>query len=153
MTESREWHVELEQRLREAVRRVVDKAREYEEARIAAGYATRIVQEELARELGELLNGRAASMPQATYEQKKALANWVNNELRPLGLAVRCPATGRPAVLQASVGNDRAVGAFRFDTLAADGGREQRSWATRLPRLELVVDTSARVPRRIGPGR
>lgn len=153
MAESRERQVELEQGLREAVRKVVDKTRGYEEARIAARDATRIVQEELARELGESLNGRAASMPQATYEQKKTLANWVNNELRPLGLAVRCPATGRPAVLQASVGNDRAVGAFRFDTLAADGGREQRSWATRLPRLELIVDTSARVPRRVGPSR
>ncbi len=143
---------EGEREVRRAVRRLLA-GHGYEEVQAAASAATQAVREEVASALASPLNERAAQMPQATYEEKKELAKWVNAQLRPFGLAVRCPATGRPAILHAGVGGDRAVGTFRFDTMAHDGRREQRSWSTRLPQLEPIVDTSEQTPRRTGRGR
>lgn len=75
------------------------------------------VREELAARLSSRLAAQVRAMPHETYAEKQELAKWVNGQLRQLGLAVRCPKTGRPAILLADHGPDPEKGRFQVQTV------------------------------------
>jgi hypothetical protein len=104
------------------------------------------VRQKLATALEPSLNVYAVTLPQTTYEEKKALAKWVNAELRRFGLALRCPGTNQPCLLQAYQGNHPEIGRFRFDFVDAEGHRRQPISSANLPRLELMLDDLTRAP-------
>ncbi|MBX3316409.1 MAG: hypothetical protein KF902_06040 [Phycisphaeraceae bacterium] len=106
------------------------------------------VKQEFAAALAEPLNAELARMPTGTYEQKKDMAAFVNAQARPFGLAVKCPRSGSPGILQANTGNNPAVGRFRIEVLDELGHRRHHTSAVELPTIELTVDTGARVPHR-----
>ena len=94
--------------------------------------------EKLAAELGPVLNRTIQTMEQGTLEEKKAICDFVNGELEPLGLAVQCPNTdGLPGKLKASSGNWPGVGSFYFEVYV-DGKRKQPAYSDTLPKLVLV---------------
>lgn len=102
---------------------------------------------EVARQLQPTLNSELQKMPQDSYAEKQALASWVNGQLRELGLAVKCPKTGRPANLVADIkeaGSD--VSRFRFE-IRDENGKKARTLASReLPELELMEDEPRQEP-------
>jgi hypothetical protein len=75
------------------------------------------VREELAARLAPRLAVQARAMPHGTYAEKQELAKWVNGQLRQLGLAVRCPKTGRAAILVADHGPNPEKGRFQVQTV------------------------------------
>ena len=80
----------------------------------------------LAAAMEPLLNARLkAKTPQDTYEQKHALVAWVNHELRLLGLAIRCPKTGLPAILVADT-QDAEHSTIRFRLQIRDTHGKQK---------------------------
>ncbi len=93
----------------------------------------------LARRLGEALNQQVSAMRQASYDDKRALARWVNAELRRFGLALVCPKTGRPSVLLADPGGTPSVGRFQFQSESPEGRKVRAYSSAALPRLELTA--------------
>lgn len=98
---------------------------------------------ELRRELAGAIqlrfNAYLKTLPQETYEQKHALASWVNHVLRVLDLALRCPRTGEPAILVAedkdkSHPNSR----FRFQGKGTKGKNLKTCPSVQLPDLQLI---------------
>ncbi len=100
--------------------------------------AKRLFLEELASRLAPALNARIAELPHATYEQKKELSKWLNQESRELGLTFACPKTGFPAFITGNTGSDRQVGRFVFHALKQNGGRSTSFSAAALPPLKLM---------------
>jgi len=102
---------------------------------------------EVARQLGPAMNAHLKKMPQDSYAEKQALASWVNGQLRALGLAIKCPKTGRPANLVADIkqaGSD--VSRFRLE-IRDERGKKTRTFASReLPELELMEDEPRQEP-------
>jgi hypothetical protein len=139
-----------EAELRRAIQRIAgSETRPYEHTRARLASTSRIVREELAAILQPAINGQAAAMPHETYEEKKTLANWINRELRQLGLAIRCPRTGEPCLLQAGPARDHVVGRFRLDYMDESGRRHSPSSSVSLPQLELMPDPQVHTPFRI----
>jgi hypothetical protein len=101
--------------------------------------------QQLAAELAPALNARIRQMPHGTYEEKKELAQWVNDELEPLGLAVQCPKTGLPAKLRGHAGNWPGVGRFAFEVYH-DGKRKLSTYSDALPELTLTDATPQQEP-------
>lgn len=100
----------------------------------------------IAEVLEPLLNERAASMPQDTYEQKKIVSKWINTELHELGLAIRCPKTGQPAHCLANPGGTPGVGRFHLETVDTKGKRHRTVTAVKLPTLSLMPEDFTRAP-------
>ena len=96
----------------------------------------------LAERLEPVLNAYVRQLPQDTYEDKKALARFVNAQLSPLGLAVRCPKTGMPSIIEADA-NDASgkVSRFRYFARRPEGRRVRTVSNKELPVLELMEDT------------
>jgi hypothetical protein len=92
----------------------------------------------VAEVLEPALNAQAGATPHDTYDGKREVARWVNEELRGHGLAVKCPKTGQPALLVADPGQDGGRGRFQFDILTAAGRRKRTLSSVELPRLELI---------------
>lgn len=128
--------------LRAIVRRIVE--------REPAGFTDRVrharalrssVQHELVALLEPALNAHLSGMPQDTLEEKRHLASWVNHELHSLGLGIRCPKTGRPAVLVANPGRSGDEGEasrFRIESRDERGKKHQSPSLGWVPELELV---------------
>lgn len=96
--------------------------------------------------LESAMNAHAATLPQSTYDEKKALARWVNHELREFRLALKCPKTGLPATLVGHPGWDPAVGRFQFEVVEK-GRRPRRTFSSvTLPPLELLAEAPERSP-------
>jgi len=85
------------------------------------------------------LNEHVSGMPAATYDDKRALAKWVNAELRKLGLALVCPKTRRPAILLADPGGIPGSGRFQFQSETPEGRKVRAYSSATLPRLELTA--------------
>lgn len=100
----------------------------------------------IAKAFEPVLNEHATTMPQATYDEKRALAKWVNAELRELGLAIRCPKTGQPALLRGHPGGTPGVGRFHLEITDSNGIQRRTVTSVTLPRLSLLVDDLARAP-------
>jgi hypothetical protein len=95
--------------------------------------------EAVGKRLEDALNRQVAEMPQASYDDKRALAKWVNAELRRFALALICPKTGRPAALVADKGRTEKIGRFQFLSEAPDGRMVRAYSSATLPRLELIA--------------
>lgn len=92
-----------------------------------------------AERLEETLNQRAGDFEKESYEQKAAVARWVNGELRRLGVAVRCPKTGKPAFLVGHPGGRPGIGRFQLE-ITLDNGRPHRTVSsTAFPHLTLMA--------------
>ncbi len=104
------------------------------------------VRGEIARILEPKLNEEAQRRPKSTYEEKKALAKWINAELRQFGLALKAPGVEKPCILLAHPGNDPAVGRFQFDYTDDRGVRRRVGHSVPLPTLTLTLDDMTRAP-------
>ncbi len=93
----------------------------------------------LAARLEEPLNQQVSVMPAATYDDKRAVARWVNSELRRVGLALVCPKTRRPSVLLADPGGTPGIGRFQFQSESPEGRKVRAYSSAMLPRLELTT--------------
>ncbi len=96
-----------------------------------------------AESFAEALNARATNMPQINFREKQTVADWVNHELRPLGLAVCDPKTGQAALLKARQGRDQQMhGEYYFEVTDSDGVRHSRPTIGKgypeLPTLKLM---------------
>jgi hypothetical protein len=78
---------------------------DYQERQRGLLKASDVVRQEIAAALEKSLNEEARRHPHETYDDKKALAKWVNAELRVLGLAIKDPNTGNACHLVGSPGN------------------------------------------------
>jgi hypothetical protein len=102
--------------------------------------ATDLFLHEIAERVCGPMNDYLRTMPQATLEEKKALAKWLNAQLGAMGLAIRCPKSNSPAFVVADIGDNPRVG--RFQLRVSDNGESSRSRTTlsrvELPRLEFT---------------
>lgn len=98
-----------------------------------------LTRQEMAERLAPALTQRVKSMRQLTYEDKQRVATWINNEIRPLGLAVKCPATGQPGILIVDLGGAAGdVSRFRVESHDASGKRIRKFLAGELHTIDLV---------------
>jgi hypothetical protein len=93
---------------------------------------------EMAASLAPVLNAHIQAMPHDTYEEKKTISRWVNDELRRFDLAIKCPKTGNPSTLLAGPFRDAEVGRFIIEHKTAEGKRVRSFTSTHLPILELM---------------
>ena len=122
----------------------------YTDAYKAADELLTLTKQEVAQRLSAPFNAKIRSMPQDTYQQKKDLASWVNTELRNLGLAIRCPKTGNPAILIADVrGDAEETSRFRLE-YTDERGKKVRSW-TGYDLSGLTLELRDDIPRKEGP--
>lgn len=123
----------------------------YQELARSARERTHAFRQQLAAELAPALNAHIRTMPHEALEQKKELARWVNDQLRPLGLAVRCPNTGLPARLLGIAGSYRPEvpgGTFCFETYT-DGKQRKTAYSDALPELTLTDATPPPEPEKV----
>lgn len=100
--------------------------------------ARKLFHELLAERLTPAFNGHLAALPHETLEEKQALTRHANAEMRSLGLAIKCPRTGRPAMLHADRGRDPDTGRFQVALIGSDGERARTVSANSLLALELM---------------
>jgi hypothetical protein len=95
----------------------------------------------VAHRLAVPLNARLQKQPQDSYQEKQEIVSWVNKELRELGLAIRCPRTGRPAILVADFrDNADDSSRFRFESRNDDNRRTRTFSGNHLTDLVLIED-------------
>jgi hypothetical protein len=100
------------------------------------------LREVIATHLEPVVNQYANDQPRATWEEKRALASTVNENLQKLGLAIKCPETGNPAILIADRRSDSPeVTRFRLHVRKPGGGRAAKGVWRELPPLELMLDS------------
>ena len=92
---------------------------------------------QVAARLEPALNAQIQAMPRETYEEKKEVARWVNQELRRFDLAIKCPKTGRPSSLCANQGNHPEIGRFSIEH-TIDGKKHRPVNSPELMHLELM---------------
>jgi hypothetical protein len=143
-------HIELRAMIRRALE---DPSAEYATVKSKITSLMTILREEAASAIHRPLNQAAAILPQSTYHEKKVLANWVNSEMRGMGLALRCPKSGEPSIIQATVGHNPEAGKFRLDYVDIDGRHRNQTVSVRLPVLDPMPDTTTHVPHRSRSGR
>jgi hypothetical protein len=102
----------------------------------------------VAKILGPLLNSHIATLPQATYEEKKTLAKWINSELRSFGLAIRLPGCEYPCCVVATTGRNPSVGRFALDYTDEHGRQHHPRSCNTVPPLELMLSEFRRIPHR-----
>lgn len=97
------------------------------------------VKREVAAEIAPSLNTRIQAMPHGTYEQKKEVARWANEELRRFDLAIKGP-TGQPSTLVALPGNPPEVesGRWQLEHKSPEGKRVRTQLPPQLPSFELM---------------
>jgi hypothetical protein len=95
---------------------------------------------EMALVLQPVLNEHIPGRPQDSAKERQELAAWINEQLRNIGLAVKCGKTGRPASIVVD-SQDRAhsdITRFRFSTRSENGKYSHTSTAQNLGELELT---------------
>jgi hypothetical protein len=110
---------------------------DYEEQIQAARSLSHLLRRRIVEQLAPAMNAKIQGMPQGTLEEKKAICEFVNGELEPLGLAVKCPNTSLPAKLKATSGNWPDIGRFHFEVYI-DRERKKTAFSDALPLLELM---------------
>jgi hypothetical protein len=80
-----------------------------------------LVKQHIADRFSPSLNAELKTRPQGTYDDKKSVCRWTNGILRELGLSIRCPKTGKPAILTADSRHPAIQGRFRLKTEFDDG--------------------------------
>ena len=99
---------------------------------------------DLCTRLAPVFNARFVATPHGKYEQKKALCRWANDQLRQIGLAVRCPKTGLPAIFVADTGPYPERGRFRLKVTMPDGRLRHTLSTLEAPTVELIPDPPRR---------
>jgi hypothetical protein len=102
---------------------------------------------QVAVALQSRLNKHLHALPSESYAEKQAIASWVNGQLRDLGLAIKCPKTGRPGNLVADLkeaGGD--ISRFRLEIREESGKRIRTISSRTLPELELIEDEPRQEP-------
>jgi hypothetical protein len=96
--------------------------------------------EELAGVLAPFLNQQLRDTPQQTLPQMREVATSVNADMKQLGIAIRCPATGQPSVLVAETksGTEANVYRYRFQHTNGQGRPSRHSACRTLPELSLM---------------
>lgn len=91
------------------------------------------------------LNREIQKRKQENCEEKQDLLRWLNPELRSLGLAIKCPKTGRPGMLQVDSGYPG--GRFVLELLDRTAGK-RRSFSSvdELPEFEFCPHPVRREP-------
>ncbi len=134
-----DWHDKLRQFLRAS-------SSKYADRRAVLLQIRHTIQSDIAEALQPAMNEHLRSAPHETYEEKQALATWVNRELHEIGLTIRCPKTGWPSILVADVrgsGHD-AQGRFRIEARDEQGKTMRTYSSTRLPELDLMEEPPRR---------
>jgi hypothetical protein len=98
----------------------------------------------LAARLEPTFNAYIQHIPHQTLEQKQAWAKLANYEPDRLGLSIRCPETGRAALVVASTGPYCKEGRLFLEVLTEDGHRRRRVMSATLPYLELMANDGTR---------
>lgn len=96
---------------------------------------------EMAKALQPLLNQEAAKKPIRQLSDKRKIAAWIMDLLRPLNLAIQCPKTGEPAAIVADISDpEYDLGRFRLE-ITNDRGKRSRPYSSKeLPTLQLRED-------------
>ena len=84
--------------------------------------ARHVFHELLASQVTSPMNDHLTTIPHDRYEDKKSMAVWINGELRELGLAIKCPNTGKDTMLCVDRQNVPTQGRFRLRPIS-DGSR------------------------------
>jgi hypothetical protein len=114
---------------------------DFSQCGVKAAEITHLFRAALARSLQPRLNAHIAMMPHETVAEKSALATYVNRELHKLGLAIRCPRTGGPAILTGDARDDNdEVGRFRLLVRGDSFHRSRTVTSATLFDLELIED-------------
>ena len=119
---------------------------EFAEASRLAKELSTVFHSEMARELSASFNAHIQSLPQNSYDDKQSIATWANRELHRLHLAIRCPKSGKPALLIANYrqrGDDRPR--FKIECRHSEG-RTNTIFSGALPELELIEDPPRQEP-------
>lgn len=105
-----------------------------------------LVLAQVAAALQPSLNESFSLRPHGTLPDKQDLASEVNATLRDVGLCLRCPRTGEPAILVADFkdASDARTGRFRFETRDAHGRKSRVGSTAGFPELELMEDPGRR---------
>ena len=114
---------------------------------------------ELAAALAPALNEHVVGLPQDTPEERQEMVAWINQQLRDIGLAVKCPTTGQPAVLVVDR-QDRQhpeITRFRFSVRSPEGKQSHTAARRNLGELELTehrprIEPLSKFFRKEGPG-
>src|SRR5665213_3834754 len=105
---------------------------------------------EIAEAMQRRLNAHLKTLPHETFEERKLIASFVNMELRELGLTIRCPKTGKPAILIADVKDaEHDKGRFRLQVCDEKGKNKRTVTCYGMIELELMPDA----PRKEGMAR
>ena len=110
---------------------------DYEAVRNAFQDVHDVFTEMLARYFAPALNEYLSGADVSSIQKKQSLASRVNEDLRNLGLAVKCPLTGSPASLVGQNTNNVGDGRFRMEALGR-GPKRLTMTTKKLPYLELV---------------
>jgi hypothetical protein len=133
---------ELRDKVRAALRKLLPGRQAPPAARmVAIGELQSAIVNELASDFQEPLQAVIEQMPAETRAEKQAICTFVNGTLRRLGMAIRCPKTGRPALLVADQKQaDSDISRFRLE-IRDEAGKKSRTFSsTTLPTLELRQD-------------
>ncbi len=124
-----------------------DKGPKYEEFYRNLVESSHAFRAQVAASLQPMLNANIKTRPQEHYDDKQHLASWVNAQLRDLGLAIKCPKTGRPGILVADLkGSESEISRFRLEVRGEDGKRSRTTSWRSLPDLDLMEDESRQEP-------
>jgi hypothetical protein len=128
-------------------RRLESMPDDYASAKAIAAEISHAFHEELAVAIGPRIKAELSAMPQESYEHSKAIASWCNHELHELRLCIRCPRTGRAAILLADTrGADDDTCRYRLQ-VRDDQGKTLRTYSSaRFPEFDIMED----LPRREG---
>ncbi len=102
----------------------------------------------MAARFTPILNAHLRTLPRATLSEKKALSSYINAELRALGLSIKCPKSGRPAIIWADFqdAQHEGVSRFRLEARREEGRRGVTSSSFELPQLELMSEPERSEP-------
>jgi hypothetical protein len=95
--------------------------------------------DEVAKSALPLINGLAHKKRATTFAEKKEVSKWINSQAAQLGLAVRCPKTGKPGFFVGNGSDDREKG--RFQLVLCEDASQRTVTSVQLPDFELVPRT------------
>jgi len=99
------------------------------------------IQLQLAKKFETSFNEYIGRQPQSTPSERRDLAPDLNAFLRSLGLAIKCPMTGLPAILivDNAEANQQDKTRFRLEVKDRDGKRKRtKTYVSCLPSFELI---------------
>lgn len=119
---------------------------DYKSLRARLTEARELFHDMLAERFTEAFNAHLAAQPQGTLQEKRSLARHANAELRNLGLAVKCPKTGEPAVFYGDPGHMPEEGRFQLGLASEEASRKRTFTSRTLFRVELMGRPVRREP-------